>query len=211
MTTPTSRLRSVLEQIPFDLDDTDAVNDAFKQWSEDDSEAAKRNVDLWTYCYIWRYFLSKSARGSVDDPSDVDDLIARAYKKVEDGRTDIRRAGRYASWVSVICKNTFLNYARRDRVSQSIDADEGPELRADPDGPFDDVGYVRQAFEEAIHRLPTYLQETARLYFLENKSFKEVAEVIGKTVATVRTYKYKAVKRLRDDDQLRDVLNPPSL
>lgn len=211
MTTPTSRLRSVLDQIPFDLDDTAAVNEAFQQWKDEDALDAKRNVDLWTYCYVWRYFLVKSARGAVDDASDVDDLIARAYKKVEEGRTDIRRAGRYASWVSVICKNTFLNYTRRDRVSRSIDADEGPDLVADASGPFDDLGYVRRAFEEAIQRLPEYLRETARLYFLEDKSFKEVGEVIGKSVATVRTYKYKVVKRLREDEHLEDILNPPSL
>jgi RNA polymerase sigma factor (sigma-70 family) len=199
-----SRVKELAERLPFDLSNTDAVNETFERWVLDDDPEAKRTLDLWTYCYIWKYFLTKQARDSITEAADLDDLIARAYQKVEKNRSDVDDTTRYASWVSVVCKNTFLNYARRDRVTESIDDEEGPQLIAETDD--DNPGSLRQTILRSIDRLPEYLQETARLYFLERRTFREISEVIGKSVATVRTYKYKAIKRLRDDEELREYL-----
>ncbi len=196
-----SRVASLVERLPFELSDTDAVNEAFVCWMRDGDSDAKRNVDLWTYCYLWKYFLKKKARDSINQAADVDDLIARTYQKIEQKRTEIDDARRYASWVSVVSKNTFLNYARRDRITESIDDEDAPDIAADAEQK--EPVSVRETLLSAIERLPDYLQETARLYFLERRTFQEIGEVIGKSVATVRTYKYKAVKRLRDDEELR--------
>lgn len=172
---------------------------------------AERHVDLWTYCYICRYFLAKSTRGEFNAPSDADELITRAYLKVQENRSGVRDPHCYASWVSVICKNTFLNYTRRDRFPASIDEPDGPELRANDGRPVANVGFVREAFAKAIERLPTYLQEPAHLYFLEDRGFDEISEAIDKPIATIRTYKHKATKHLRNDDTLREYINRPEL
>ena len=68
---------------------------------------------------------------------------------------------------------------------------------------------MREAFNEAIEGLPPYLQEPARRYFLEDQEFEEISEAIGKPVATVRTYKHKAVKQLRTDDRLQEYVERP--
>jgi len=197
----TSRVGSLAERLPFRMSETEAVNDAFRQWL-DGEDAQKRNVDVWTYCYIWKYFLVKRTQNSITEASDIDDLIARTYQKVERNRTQINNPDRYASWVSVVCKNTFLNYTRKDRVTESIHDEDGPQLVADrPDA---DPDTIRQTLLRAIERLPSYLQPTARLYFLERRTFQEISEVIEKSVATVRTYKHKAVQRLREDEELRE-------
>jgi RNA polymerase sigma factor (sigma-70 family) len=200
----------VLDQLSFALDDTEAVNQAFQTYRNEGRDEAEEQVEVWTYCYVYRYFMKKFGAGSIQEAADADDLIARAFQKARRKRSSVQDPSRYANWVSVVCKNTFLNYARRDRVAQSIDDEEGPELVAeDPPPSRSDVGFVRQAFERAIDRLPDYLQEPARLYFLEDHTFQEIAEVIDKSVPTVRTYKHKAVKRLRKDDELRALLAGP--
>ena len=174
-----------------------------------DDPDAKRLVDLWTYCYVCRYFLSKSTKGTFDNTSDADELTTRAYRKVEKNRDSVRNPDRYANWVSVICKNTLLNYTRRTQFSESIEEEEGPTLTSDEEHPVAKVGFVREAFNEAIERLPPYLQEPARRYFLEDQEFEEISEAIGKPVATVRTYKHKAVKQLRTDDRLQEYVERP--
>jgi RNA polymerase sigma factor (sigma-70 family) len=70
---------------------------------------------------------------------------------------------------------------------------------------------VHEAFVEAIERLPEYLQEPARLYFLENREFEEISEAVGKPVATIRTYKHKALKKLRTDERLQEYVEQPDL
>ncbi len=209
MPTPTSNLQTVIDRLPFSVDDTGAANDAFRRWMEGDDPDAKRTTDLWTYCYVSRYFLSKSTKGTFKNTSDVDELITRAYRKVQDNRDGVRNPDRYANWVSVICKNTLLNYTRRDQFTESIEQEEGPTLTSDEEHLVADVGFVREAFDEAIERLPRYLQEPARLYFLEGQEFEEISKVIDKPVATVRTYKHKAVKKLRTDDRLREYVEQP--
>ncbi len=211
MTTPSTKLRSVLDRLPFSVDDTEAANDAFRDWRERDDVQSGRLVDLWTYCYICRYFLTKAAQDKFHNASDADELITEAYQKVQGNRENVRDPDCYASWVSVICKNTFLNYTRRDRFSESINDEEGPELAVDEAPPVAEVGFVRQAFAQAINRLPNYLQEPAQLYFLEHKEFEEISEAVGKPVATVRTYKHKATKHLRNDDTLREYVNRTDL
>ncbi len=211
MTRPSSHLDSVLDHLPFSVDDTAAANDAFRRWSNRQHPSDERIVDLWTYCYVTRYFLSKSTRGDIQGAADADALIKRAYEKIEEKRDGVRDPGRYAHWVSVVCKNTFLNHIRKDHTSESIDAEDGPTLSAKTTAPVAEMGFVEEALVDAIRDLPDYLKEPARLYFLEDKSFEEISDEIDKPVPTVRTYKHKAVTRLKEDERLREYVDPPDL
>ncbi|PSQ81357.1 MAG: sigma-70 family RNA polymerase sigma factor [Bacteroidetes bacterium QS_1_63_11] len=211
MSTPTSELRTIIERLPFSVDDTAAANNAFRRWRNGSDPDAERIVDMWTYCYICRYFLSKSSQGTFDHASDTDELTTRAYRKVLDNRDGVRNPDRYANWVSVICKNTFLNYTRRDQFSESVEEEEGPTLTAEKRQSVAEVGFVREALDEAIGRLPQYLQKPARLYFLEDREFEEISDAVDKPVATVRTYKHKAVKRLRTDERLQEYVDRPNI
>jgi len=210
MTDPSSRLRTVLARLPFTVDDTDAANEAFRRWINQRDPEAQRRMDMWTYCYVCRYFLAKSAGGNFDSASAPDELITRTYRKIQENREGVRDPDRYANWVSVVCKNTFLNHTRRQRASSSTDDEEGPTLRAETSH-IPEKGFVREALFEAIERLPDYLKEPARLYFLEDWEFDEISDEIGKAVPTVRTYKHKAVKQLREDERLREYVDRPDL
>jgi len=203
MSTASSGLQAVSNRLPFAMDDTDAVNDAFRRWCQRDDPDAKHIVELWVYCYVCRYFLLKAAGDVFDRAAVLDELITSTYEKIRDKRDSVRDPDQFSSWVSVVCKNTFLNYARRTRTAESIDREEGPTLRAEDGEPTAALGHTREVIEDAIDRLPEYLRTPARLYFLEDRNFEEISEKTGKTVATVRTYKHKAIRRLRDDDTLR--------
>lgn len=207
MSKPFSELRNVIDRLPFGVDDTEAANGAFRDWRDGGGRRAGRLVDLWTYCYVCRYFLTKSAADALNHASDADELATRAFRKIRENREKVREPDRYASWVSVVCKNTFLNYTRRDRFPESIEEEGGPNLTADGTQSASNMGFVREALTDAIERLPSYLREPARLYFLEDREFDEISEEVDKPVATVRTYKHKAVKRLRDDDRLQEYMD----
>jgi len=201
-------LDKLVAHLPFSLDATDRVNATFKRWQTHQTEDDEKIVALWTYCFVMRYFLVKSVRGGVQTAADVDALVAKAYRKVDRKRDTVEDASRYASWVSVVCKNTFLNYVSRRPKEQSIQDEDGPVLIAEAPPFYHDAGFVLEALHEAIDRLPAYLQETARLYFLKGCTYEEISEVIGKPVPTVRTYRHKVVRRFRDDDRLIAFLQP---
>jgi len=197
-----SRLDPLLARLPFALDDTDRLNAVYQRWTCSGGAADRDVIDLWTYCFIWRYFLSKAARDGLRRPSDMDALVARAFRRTCRSRRDATTIVRYASWVSVVCRNTFINYVQRARVVQSID-DMGGDLISEPPPAYDDAPRVRRALLSAIDRLPAYLQDTARLFFVDGCTFEMISASIGKPVPTVRTYKFRALDLLRDDPVLR--------
>lgn len=205
---PFAHLDKLIAHLPFPLDAADQVNAAFERSETKDSNEDEVAVALWTYCFVMRYFLVKSVQGSIRGAADVDALVAKVYRKIHQKRGMVEEASRYASWVSVICKNTFINYVRRQPTEQSIQDEDGPVLMADAPPSYHDTGFTIKALAEAIDRLPPYLQETARLYFLRGYNYDEISEVIDKPVPTVRTYRHKIVRRFQDDDRLLAVLQP---
>jgi DNA-directed RNA polymerase specialized sigma24 family protein len=175
MPTSSSQLRTVIDRLPFPVDDTRAANDAFRRWTQDNAQAAKRVVDLWTYCYVCRYFLSKSARGTFQNASDADELTTRAYQKVQKHRDSVRDPSRYANWVSVVCKNTLLNYARRNRFSESIEKENGPTLRAEAKRPTANIGFVARHSRKRLNGCPNTSKNQPDCIFSSTKSLKRSA------------------------------------
>lgn len=206
MSNHSDRLRTVLERLPFSVDDVDAVNEAFRRWKKEHDSEAERLVDMWTYCYVCRYFLAKWSSDTLNSKAAVDKLITRTYERIQENREGVRDPDRYSNWVSVVCKNAFLNYTRRDRVTNPDDEQAPVQSNRSR---IPEIELVRESFAEAINRLPDYLQKPARLYFLEDLELEEISEEIDKSIPTVRTYKHKAVKKLREDEELRETVSFP--
>lgn len=196
-----SHLDRLVAHLPFPLDATEKVNAAFTRWRAHRDREDEKIVAVWTYCFVMRYFLVKAVRGSVRSAADLDALTAKVHRKIDRKRSTIKNASRYASWVSVVCKNTLINYVNRKRPEQSIEDELGPVLTAESSVGHD-AGFVLQALHDAIDRLPSYLQETARLHFLKDFTYEEISDKIGKSVPTVRSYRHKAVRKFREDGRL---------
>ena len=200
LTSPFRSLASVAQHLPFHLNETDKVNRAYRRWLRDDDDEAKYHVDLWTYCFIRRYFLIKFSRESLfSSPADMDALIEQAYLKVQDHQTSVTDTGHYASWVSVLCKNAFLNYLRNVHQAVSIDHEEGPQLQSDSLEALYDTGMLHQGLREAVERLPEYLREIARYRFIDGYTYQEIGQRIDKPLPVIRSYVNKAVRKLRKD------------
>lgn len=199
-------LRALAARLPFGLEDTERVGAAFQRWQNaDDGEAPRerRVVELWTYCFVRRYFWVKFAAQPERPSSDLDELIERVYRKVEAKRATVREPEHYAHWVSVVCKNTFFNYVNRERPPDvSLDEEHAPTLLSKK-RVRGDLGLARGVVAKAIGRLPDYLQPVARMRFLEERSYQSISEETGTPVPTARSYAGRARKHLREDPDVR--------
>lgn len=200
-------LRALAARLPFGLDETERAGAAFRAWCEEGT--GRRIVDLWTYCFVHRYFLAKFAVCPTHPAADLDELIDRAYRKIEQGREGVEQPRRYPHWVSVVCKNTYLNYLRRVRATESLDAEGSPMPVADTPVVGGDLGLARKVVEAAIERLPAYLQPVARMRFLEECSYEEISEKTDTAVPTARSYADRARRHLRKDADVQALLSPP--
>ena len=195
-------LDALASRLPFHIDDMESANAAFMRWHESGSPSDRRVVQLWTYCFIRRYYLVKFLQESTYGAADLDELIAKTFEKAERAFDEISRPSRYASWVSVVCKNTYLNYRRSRKPSFSIDEEGSPPLVAETPGAYDDVGLAREAVLRAIDRLPDYLRECVRLRFIDGLSYTEIGERTGHPLPRIRSYINKAMGKFRSDEEL---------
>lgn len=188
--------------LPFRLDDASAVNAAYARWRATLDLQERRVIQLWTYCYIRRYFLVKFVQESSWSAIDLDVLIDIAFRKTEMRESQVREPSRYASWVSVVCKNTFRNYLRARRQQVSLDgAPLGASVSETPNN-YREYGAQQQMLVGAIDRLPPHLRSCVRLRFLGGLSYAEIARRTDRPLPTIRAFVYKAVKRLRKDEEL---------
>jgi DNA-directed RNA polymerase specialized sigma24 family protein len=133
------------------------------------------------------------------DYVELDALLARIYEQVVTKRHTLRTNERYASWVSVVCHNLFVNYVRSGRPVL-IHGLRGASLMSLPkEEAEEDVVVLFRAITSAIERLPGYLRPIAELRLVHERSYEEIAFLLDKNVVVVRSYVNKALNRLRQD------------
>jgi RNA polymerase sigma factor (sigma-70 family) len=199
------RLRAVAEHLPFDVDDYEAANAAFCRWTVSSTEADHQVVDIWLYCYVQRYVLLRLLRDQTVAAGEADRIIEYVFMRARGQLDRIEEPERFAQWVSVVCKNSFLNGLRRRFTRTALDEaallDEGTESSASAMADLD-RDLVRHTVRRAISRLPDALQPVAELRLLEGRSYKHIAAATEHPLPTVRTYMAKALTRLRGDPAL---------
>ncbi len=198
-----SSLHDMTDLLPFHLDDSELVNQAFVRWRQSQSAGDKRLVDTWTYCYVYRYFLIKLVSSASQKALTLDWLVANAFDDVQGSLRGIRRPECYTHWVSKICRNTFVNHLRTQRSLVSLDL--GGLLLVDEDVSATearDASVIYRSIRAAIEALPDYLREVARMRLLENCSYGAIREETGKSLKTLRSYVNKALIRLRRNPRL---------
>jgi len=200
--------------LPFALDACADVNTAYSAHLRSPTTESAKLVDLWTYCFIRRYYLMKFIRENGFQSCELESVVEQTYRKVERGRKRLKQHNRYAQWVSVVCKNNFINFVTRRSHVITLDATA---MISDSDGdlfelmpesewvdPSVDAGMLYVALARAIEDLPQFLHHVARMRFVEQLSYEEIGRLTGHSLATVRAYIHKVCTRFRRDPGLRE-------
>ena len=206
-----SAVERLARRLPFHLDDFDRVNRLFDQYESGGNRDAEIQLELWTYCFVRRYLTIKLSRDPLVGAADLEELLDRVYRRIRSGRRGVR--ARYASWVSVVCRNSYLNYVRDRRATRYISEDPRSRddlLEVESVAGHIDLGTALGVVHNAIARLPSYLQQIARMRVLEELPYEEISLLVDRPIETVRAYAHKAVVRLRSDPSVCAALERPA-
>lgn len=196
-------IQQVAKHLPFAPDDFKAANALFVRWKVHAQPADKRLVDIWTYCYIRRYFTAKFVRYTFLPATDLDAVISKADGYVRNQINAVKDAEKFAAWLSVVCKNVFIRYFEQHKSRTYASIDQVPEAYfSEPPAYASELEILQKMVEASISKLAPALQEIARLRILQHKEYGEIAEIIGKDVSTIRTYFHKITTALRKDETL---------
>ena len=139
----------------------------------------------------------------VGNPAEAEDLTAQAFlqgwKAIE--RYQIRGAP-FVSWLMRIAHNLGVSHLRSKKPSSEL-----PETLVDQSREGNPADVMQRHSDgdrvrEAILRLRDEHRRVIILSFVEDLEYREVAEIVGKSVPAVRVIQHRALNALRKEMQL---------
>ena len=130
--------------------------------------------------------------------NDVEEVVQDAFIRAYRGLGSFRAESTFYSWLYRVATNAAFSFLKRSR-SPEVSAEEREDGRFEP-GVTDEqtperVLMARQignAVEAAMARLQPELAEALVLFEVEGKAYKEIAQMLGLPIGTVRTRIFRA-------------------
>jgi RNA polymerase sigma-70 factor (ECF subfamily) len=157
----------------------------------------ERHSDL-VYAIVSRIVLNEA------DAADVaQEAFVRAYHALPRFRGD----SKFSSWLYRIAVNRSLTHLKRaKRRAAAVDPETGARdevaasLASRDDGPDEAVlrDERRAIVRAAVAELPPNYRAVVTLFYLEERSYRDVAEILGIPMGTLKTHLHRARALLRE-------------
>ncbi len=160
--------------------------------------------------YIWRYL------GSKDDAEDAAQVVfTKLYFRLE--KFDSEKA--ITSYLYKSATNAARNIFRRKKLARIFTfailrneesdypdsmVENIPQPSSSNDGKTD--AGRQQILQHTISRLPHYQKAALELFYYEEKSYQEIAEILGKSVSSVESLLVRARQKLAETLKEQDLL-----
>jgi RNA polymerase sigma-70 factor (ECF subfamily) len=135
------------------------------------------------------------ALGYVRSPADAEDLAQEAFVRLwralplYDGRAS------FSTWLYVIARNACLSELRRRGARPTTSLEDDAADPAAPTGVASPVD-LRLDCETLLEMLEEPQRRIVRLFYLQERSYEQVAEMLDMPINTVRSHLHRARKRL---------------
>lgn len=134
---------------------------------------------------------------NLHDYASAEELTQDAFVRAWNGLAGFRGDAGFRTWLYRIATNLCINRVKRRRPTAELPDDLAADSRAEPDEQH--RSRVReQVVACALDRLPPDQRAALVLSVYENLSQIEIAEVMGRSVASVNSLSYRARLALRE-------------
>lgn len=140
--------------------------------------------------YVCMRYLKDSERSKDAVMQIFEELIHKVNKQ------DIQRFG---SWLYVLSRNHCLMQLRAEKNRQHVSMDEFVEfpLATHPDDDGTEKEQQLTALEQCMEQLPEKQKRSVDLFFLNEKCYKEIAELTGYSLKEVKSYIQNGKRNLK--------------
>jgi RNA polymerase sigma-70 factor (ECF subfamily) len=139
--------------------------------------------------------------------TEAEDLVQEAFLRVYRNAATWEPTAKFSTWLYTVVSNLCLNY-KRDKARDKLRLVSGDEEGGNPlermateeaqEGEAMDAEDRARVVREAIQELPEQQRMALILSRYEDKSYEEVAEILGTTVAAVKSLTSRARTTLRE-------------
>ena len=140
--------------------------------------------------YVCMRYLKDSERSKDAVMQIFEELIHKVNKQ------EIQRFG---NWLYVLSRNHCLMQLRAEKNRHHVSIDEFVEftLAVHPEGEAEEKERQLTALEQCMERLPEKQKHTVDLFFLNEKCYKEIAEMTGYSLKEVKSYIQNGKRNLK--------------
>jgi RNA polymerase sigma-70 factor (ECF subfamily) len=139
-----------------------------------------------------------AVRAVLGDRDEVQDVMQTVYLKAYQGLAGFRGDARFSTWLYQIARREALDVSSKRRL-ETVDVTEveiATDARHAPD-----VGTHERSEREWIASALGELEDTYRtaieLRYMADKSYEEIAEIMGLPVGTVKTYVHRGKAEMK--------------
>lgn len=135
---------------------------------------------------------------------DAEDILQESFLKVYKNLNGYDPKLNFSSWIYRITHNEAITHLRRRKARPKIADTEDSNLlmdfvKSDPGFGADvEKKYLAEDLGKVIDSLDKKYREVIVLIYLEEKSYKEVSDIIKKPIGTIATLLSRAKKQLRN-------------
>jgi RNA polymerase sigma-70 factor, ECF subfamily len=125
----------------------------------------------------------------------AEDATQEIFLKVWKSLPDFRGDSSVSTWIYAIARNTCLTRRRiaADHRTYSLDEANASEIPSHDPPPA-----VDSDLRAAIERLPAKYRQVLVLFYMEDRSYQQVALAMGLPMGTVKTFLHRAKKELAE-------------
>jgi RNA polymerase sigma-70 factor (ECF subfamily) len=130
------------------------------------------------------------------------DVFIKVWKNLK--KFDAKKAS-FKTWIFTIARNTITDYLRKKKMINFSVLDKEEENFADnieDDVILPDEALAKMEDKEFLNKLldeiPINYKEVLILYYQEDMTFKEIGELLGKPLNTVKSHHHRALTILRE-------------
>lgn len=137
-----------------------------------------------------RLDIYRVAKGILKDDYDIEDAIQNTVIKAFENITTLKKDEFFKTWIIRILINECRTILRKNKKVVSFEESISQENYCD--------NYENTDLINAINSLSEELKITTTLYYFEDMSTKDIAEILGVPLGTVRSRLARAREKLRE-------------
>jgi len=140
----------------------------------------------------------------ISNTADREDLCQDVFLKVYQNLDGFRFESKVSTWIARIAHNLCINYLQKKKVLLYDDRTPESESLEDfsgghnlPDS-FAEERDIASRLQDEIDKLEIRFRTILTLYHLDEMSYAEIAQIMNLPEGTVKSYLYRARKRLKE-------------
>jgi RNA polymerase sigma-70 factor, ECF subfamily len=163
-----------------------------------DQKLYQKAFDLLLPKYQNKVF--RLAYAMVGDVTRAEDIAQEVFIRIWKGLSGYRGQSTLSTWIYAITRNTCLTAMKTAGAKKEVSMEEPGIARAVEAASSGDrpPRYAEIDLAPLMEQLPEKQQQVLRLYYMEDKSYEEVARLLDWPMGTVKAYLHRARKQLAE-------------